>query len=500
MTVRFCIVLSLVVIGCGSGSSGSPDSGTPVDAGGSPVDAGSGRTVTVKQTLSYTSETGAVSTNRQIDATQVSLFVVIDGGTAVTWPSTHTDTEVVFANVPVGEYTTRFGVYNIVTSVDVVDWGYPNVGRTDVVLLDAGTTLTLAVAGLPVWAYNNMTIYSPGAGLDSTRFATNLTPQPTAGQVPTTLTSDYGTLTTGVSAPAIDASKGDSLYVTYFEQVALTPTTDANPFFCDGSKYGGHTTGLTMKPGINAASMTFSQTPSESIGVIFPRTQWVARAPEVHPDAAIVREQFSVSTTPIAGVTGTDLLTCYYIVDSPSDLVDITKSVTLANPYPASWSKLTAAIVTYQVRKMVAGTDGKPWPVEAESQTRIVTGQSSAPGVHAPSALTVQGFAANAVATVAAAAPLSVTWAPSTGSPAPTGYRVILSQLNRRFVDDAGRTTISWVFTHGTSHTFAPGLMVVGKVYSVRVIAEVSTAPEGQPFNGTLSSSATALTNPFIAQ
>ena len=46
----------------------------------------------------------------------------------------------------------------------------------------------------------------------------------------------------------------------------------------------------------------------------------------------------------------------------------------------------------------------------------------------------------------------------------------------------------------------SPGTLAVGSIYQLRVRARVSTAPEQTPFIERFSSTADAISNPFLAQ
>jgi hypothetical protein len=58
---------------------------------------------------------------------------------------------------------------------------------------------------------------------------------------------------------------------------------------------------------------------------------------------------------------------------------------------------------------------------------------------------------------------------------------------------------VASALTRGTGFTFPPGVLEPGGIYTVRVTARVVDGPQSAPFSGTLSSSAAALSNHFIA-
>lgn len=437
----------------------------------------------------------------------ISLFVV-DGGALIPLPGARTGSSWVAQNVPAGEYVIRYGNFFYVARGDSLDIGSMDLGRPDQQYVDAGAaTFTLASAGLPAWSdLDSMILFSQGANLYGWDPAA-LTSGPTAGAIPSAFTWDYGALTGAVDAPRLEASKGDTLWAMFLQGQALitTPVPGAAedggtanvPFQCNVSAAVAHLTSVTVNAGPNAAAVTFSATPSQSIAVTFPRTQWAARTAEVHPRAVLSGESLYVVAEPGIATASADLISCFNDPRFDNPVSDINRSVTVVNPLPTNWRLLGVAETLFRVS--VTLPDAGTWSSAASTYAVSELNQPLTPQVHAPLQLTVQSIPADQLVTAAAAGPLTVSWAPSPGLPAATDYLVSVLRMTKP-MGVINRGSIAGALTRGTSFTFPPGTLSLGGIYQVRVRARVTPATEAGPFLERVTSSADAVTNPFLAQ
>ena len=403
----------------------------------------------------------------------------------------------------------RFGNNFFVARGDTLELGYIDLGRPNPQYVDAGAaTFTLATAGLPAWNdFDTMFLFSHGANLFG--FATGSPISgPTAGQVPSSFTWDYGTLGGEDRAQRIDASKGDSLWALYLQSEALvtTPVPGAADdggtldvdFSCNVSKAAAQLTSLTINSGPNAAPATFATTPVQSVGIIYPRTQWAARASEVHSQATVGAESLYVFAGPSPGLANAELINCFnFPAFGGNPISDINRSLMVVDRLPTAWRRMGMAQTSYRVIKTVL--DAGTWTSTGNAYAEAGLNQPLGPQVHSPIQVRVQGIAADQLVTVAAAMPLTVTWQPSAGLPAATGFSISLLRMTRTN-GSTSRPVVARAFSGGNSFSFPAEFITPGAVYQLRVQARVSTASESAPYNGEISSQADAITNPFIAQ
>jgi hypothetical protein len=486
--------------GTGGGSGGSSGGGSGGSGGGGSTGS---RTVTFTRTVTLRDERGTQTVSSLGDA---GLTLTTPDGTVL--PGTRTDSSFIVPNVPVGEYFLREGNFFYVGHADTLEVGFNDLGRPNPEWVDAGAaTFTLATAGLPAWGdLDAILLFSQGANLYGFDM-TALTAGPTAGVVPSAFTWDYGRLEGGTRAGRLDGTKGDTLWAVWLQNQALITTPVAGAaddggtadvaFACGVSAAVAHVPSLTINAGPNAAAATFTATPSQSIGVTFPRTQWATRVPEGHPLAEQYYEEVYVSAEPAPDTASVDLLYCTNDPRYENPVSDINRSLSVVNPFPASWQVVSTAAIDYRVGKSIA--DAGTWYATGSASVKLDLNQPLAPQVHPPAQVRVQSIPADQLVTVAAAGPLSVTWQPNAASPAPTEYAVFVLHLTRSN-GVTSRTQVAGALTRGTSFTFPAGTLAIGGIYQLRVRARVTTAPEARPYSSRISSTADAITNPFLAQ
>ncbi len=511
--------------GTASDGGGTGSDGGGANDGGSSPDAGqAGRTVTIRDTIVLTDETNTVTSKSGFTA-PVHVFTAADGGTWVEWPGTLIDGGYTVPSVPAGEYVAQVGTSYYVSTVDALDLGYSGTGRFDTVTVDAGTTtLNLSVAGLPAWN-DNVPLESDNLNLDDLQFfsagaqlygyaedflADQAPDSHPWHQVPTNFVLDYGSLT-GAQAPLVNASRGDSLWVTYMQRRTLTvspgwyPQSDGGialgnlPMECRASTLVAAPNNVTLHPGTNALSATFNSTTTRDVALDWRRDEWNARNAETHPSAPAPREEYLfVTASPSRHSTSADLLDCFnrYPFVVPDGLPDagqainVTKTLTVADPWPASWVR-EAYLTQIRYTQHTLPDGGLSPTATASDWARFELGAPIAPSLHAPQNLTVNGLSTQ-LETVVAGQPLRVAWQRHP-SPAATNFRLTL-------VKRAGRTIVARVYTRGTSFTFPAGFMTAGETYYVRVAAELDASPEGYPNSLNESAHIEAISNTFVAQ
>ena len=495
--------------GTGGGGGGVTGGGTGGGAtgGGTSGDGGT-RTVTVVRHLTRTIENGTVVNDDALPSTLTFAVLVRDGGGYQELPGSRGATTYTVPNVPAGTWFARSGTLWVETSGDQLDFGFNDLGRTDVTQIDAGAArLNVTVSGIPAWAAaDDVSFFSVGANLYGSATAAFTTP-PVAGQVPTSLSLDYGLLAYGDQSPAIDASKGDSLYLSYLHNEALitTPVPGAaddggtldRPLSCLVAKSSVSMSNVTITPGTNTVSASFVAAPTRSLGITWPRTQWAALGAEVHPDAITTYESLYYAAEPAPETASGDLVSCFNDVRFENPISDINRSLTVGNPYPTSWGVLGYLSTSYRVSKAVA--DAGTWSSTGFGSVKVGPGQPLVPGVHPPRAATVQSIGFGSVSIVATASALVVSWMPPATGPVPTDYRVQLVAVVR---DSLGirRSTVAAGLTRGGSFTFPAGLITLGSIYQLRVEARVSAAPESRPLGSRYDSTFQVISNPFLAQ
>ncbi len=425
-----------------------------------------------------------------------------------TLPGTRTASSYVVQNVPAGEYMVRYGNAFYVAQTDTLDVGYTDLGRPDQQYVDAGAaTFTLATAGLPMWNdFDSILLFSQGANLYGWD-PSALSSGPTAGMTPTSFTWDYGLLTGGVDAPRLEASKGDTLWAIYLQYQPLisTPVPGAAEdggvadvtLDCSVSSAAAHITSTTINPGPNAAAGTFATTPQQALAVTWPRTQWAARATEAHPQATQYYETLYVVAEPASATASADLISCANDTRFGNPVSDVNRSVTVVNPLPTAWRSFGFASANFRVSTTIL--DAGVWSATGEMTAQADLNQPLVPQVHPPTQLKVQSIAADQFVTAATAGPLTVTWSANTAPPAATDYSVTLLRLTKP-MGLITRTRVATGFTRGTSLTFPTGLLELGGIYQLRVAARITTAAASSPFDGRTTSTAEAISNPFIAQ
>jgi hypothetical protein len=427
-----------------------------------------------------------------------------------TIPGTRTASTYVVPNVPAGEYVIRYGNSFYVSQTDALDVGFTDLGRPDQQYIDAGAaTFTLATAGLPAWNdLDSLLLFSQGANLYGWN-PSALTSGPTAGATPTSFTWDYGLLTGGSDAPRLEASKGDTLWALYlqYQPLITTPVPGAAedggvldvPLECNVLTSAAHLTSTTINPGPNAAAGTFTATNSQSLAVTWPRTQWAARATEAHPQASQYYETLYVVVEPANATASADLISCANDTRFGNPVSDVNRSVTVAvlDPLPTSWRAFGFATANFRVSTTIL--DAGVWSATGEMTAQADLNQPLVPQVHPPSQLKVQSIAADQLITAATAGPLTVSWSANAAPPAATDYSVSLVRLTKP-MGTIVRTRVAGGVTRGTSFTFPTGILELGGIYQLRVAARITTAAASSPFDGRTTSTAEAISNPFIAQ
>lgn len=485
---------------CGLNGSGG---GTGTGGGGGTT---GGRTVVFTNTWHQLTESGSSDVNFLGDA-GVSLYIA-NGTTLTELPGTRTADRYTVPNVPAGPYVVRYSRSFFVASTDTFNRGSVDVGRADTRWIDAGAAnLTLAVAGLPAWSDgDDLHLFSLGASFYGYG-SYGLTSGPTVGMVPTSFSFDYGNTYSTSGAPAVSAAKGDSLYVAYMKNTFVAEDlqpgaledggTFALPFTCKVATSGARATNLEVVPGPNAAALTFTATANTPTALKYPRSQFAARELEVHPAAIEFYEELYVVAEPLPNSTSADLVLCSQYPDTSYPLTDLDAQVNVASPFPASWGRTASVDVTYRTGHTFP--DAGTWFTRGYVRARAPVGTVVAPGVHSPTNLKVQGVAAMDLTTVSSAGPVVVTWGRSTQPPAATDFLVELVRMSKDSSGSTTRTTVTSALTRDTSFAFPVGFLTPGGVFFVRVSARVTASPEGAPYSLPVDSSATALSNAFIA-
>lgn len=465
-----------------------------VDAGcqipGAEDDGGTTRTVVITRSNRYVSEAGEQLDNSIADA---GLALYVDGNFDAMNEiiGARVCDAYVVRDVPRTRYLLRYDKAFLRTNLSAVDLGTVTLGRVDVERFapDASVSLTLALSGLPVWgADDNLDFFSSGTGLSN--FSLDA---PTPGAVPTSVTLDYLQLSRPNLFARLDSTRGDSLFV--FRRTTVEVGADVladggvTPLSCDSVADTALITALTISAGANAAVASFSNMPSRVVTLQYPRDAWRAVASEVYPQAFLRTDTASVLLARPELLSVFNLVSCRNFPPAEgTPLAAISHSFTVPGQGPADWVKKSTVRVTYGARGL--WPDGGSTFMTATGGTSGLLGEPLTPGVHAPTAITVQGKPGNNVGTVNAAAPLTVTWVKSTVAPVAERFTVSL--------EGSGFTAI----TTEAQFTFPAGVLTAGNEYFVRVEADVMNDPasERRPYAAYRTSFMTAVSNRFIAQ
>ena len=500
-----CSALKACMFATGGGVGGGGGTGGGATGGGG---GGAMRTVTWVRRVTRLQEDGGTALDERLPAGQLGLFVR-NGSALMELPGTRTANAYTVPNVPVGDYVIRFGATLVESSVDTLDIGFTDLGRLDVDALDAGAaTLHLDVTGLPAWGdLDDVQFFSVGANFYGGGVVAQ-TMGPTAGMVPTAFEYDYGRLAYFDTSPRVEAAKGDRLWLGFLKWEALitTPVPGAAddggvldvPLGCNVLRSTATVGGLNVMAGTNTASASFATAPTTSLGVTWPRTQWDARRSEVHPAAITTGESLYYSAEPLPETASADLISCFNDPRFENPVSDVNRSMTVGNPYPASWAVVGSVQNNYRVTRTVA--DAGSWSATGSVYVKTPLGQPLVPGIHSPSGVTVQSIAASQLVTVASANPLGVSWLAPVGPPNADDYVVQVLRITKDVNGLQSRATVMTAITRNTSFTFPGGVLATGAIYQVRVRARETGAPADRPFSTPLRSTSEAISNPFLAQ
>jgi hypothetical protein len=239
---------------------------------------------------------------------------------------------------------------------------------------------------------------------------------------------------------------------------------------------------------VNAAVAAFTSTPSSAVQLQYPRDAWRAAAAEVYPQAFIRSDTGAVVLAPPEMLSPFNLVSCANAPPAGAPLTAINQSFTVPNLGPTNWVRKSTARVNYSARG--TGADGGTTFMTGTGGVSRLLGEPLTPGVHAPTALTVQGKPANAVGTVSLTAPLTITWAKSAVAPVADRFTVVLV--------GSGFSAV----TTGEEFTFPAGLLTAGREYYVRVESGVMSSREFErrPYFHYRTSFMPVVSNVFTAQ
>ncbi len=287
----------------------------------------------------------------------------------------------------------------------------------------------------------------------------------------------------------IDGSQGDVLYATQ-----LSTKTSAGVDYFTVTRFASFT-GVQQVDGTPTdVSGAFTDvTPTETVGIDFPASQFAALATAVNPGATGDGAAFDLATLPGAAVAGdfgigTDLLLIYPgEADATLGLVDY------GVPFPTAWGTTVYAGETFTVSYTAPGASGPATQYGSVTVT-MPPEKVTAAGPLVPQVSPVQKALVDGQSAFGTLEGISLTPTLSWSPPAigtPNAYSVTVSEVLGTAVQ-----YVAELVTTTTSVPLPPNVLQSGHAYVFTITAEITPFdPSTQPFHaGTTYASADLLT------
>ena len=341
-TFTTAALLAAITAGCGDGQD-------PGATGGTGGDGGSIGDVTGTLTTTFVTEQGEIVVPEDLSGQLVSA--IHQNAEGEWWSSTgvgKADGSFTIPGVPEGPFYLDVGVHRYYTKAREVALSSYQAGRADRVFSEKETHIAAQMTGLTPWVTGDRLEWF--AGNVGSSFSQFSPPGIALGDTALSgLTVDWR------NEHLLDASKGDTLYVT---QLSRQPGAGDTSYatisrfarFDDVTLVDGATTTVTgtFSPAMN----------QQSLAVDFRASELLSAAADVNPGAKVrVTPRFSVATQPAAAKHGDIARGAILVEVYPNDNSDDPNLGTIAfdNPYPASWGAYGKAYVEMSVEYPVPG-------------------------------------------------------------------------------------------------------------------------------------------------
>ena len=455
---------------------GSPDAGSP-DAGSNDV----------RVTLFTRHLTESGLTQHPADFGSGPLEVLVPEGESLV-PITGALKEpgvYVFPEVPQGTYYLHHGNTYVITNSRDLDLGINRLGRPDVVTLERGPAVSLALEGLEPWV--DSTFPSSGLQFISEQVGLAGSMYPSFSDGATSGSAEDVSLSVSTGAPVrFEQEKGDRAWVVQLQPRSLAPLPDGGP-----RGYTAAARAFQLPPFSNDGSQpirvqgTLQPAPTHELPLDWRVSAFAANAAEVNPTATPAFNDFRVSPSPFAppdewiGYSG-ELMT----LDHSYEAGDFNETLVYGNPFPANWGLVGEATSYFTVPLTIPGTTPfrRLARMSVRDQPSVLAAAPIRPRVGSPRGLTVDGADAFTGLSITPGSHV-IQWQPP-ASGAPDAYTVYLYQLRA----SPRGTLLSTSFYMGgdtTSIRLPAGILQSGAYYHLIVAAFVAPAYDAvnRPFN-----------------
>lgn len=409
-----------------------------------------GPEVTVKASVRHHSAGGVVEVPIDLSKERLALLPAplfdfeADGGPRASFTGARGTAK--FSDVPRGRYQLQWDFDFILTNVGEVDLSFNKLGRADVRYVDAGALLSITVdGGLPAGEYQ---LSSPNSGY----IAFGLEESIVSGT--NRIVLDYVESWGARRAPAIQASKGDTTWLTHLQPGALPGGLTYSAL-----RRAGELSAVEMTSGSVEASTELRALSGERFDFEWDRQGWGAIGLDVNPAAQLLAATIYLHVLPFTAEAG------FYTSTADLAIVELASgdggsgSVSYGNPFPAQWPVYSDAELLYSVTQ--AGTT-------VNAHVGVISAQRG--GRHElpltpPRAVSVNFLDGYQPQTVSE--PLAISWAP------PAVGKASYYRVDCRAVNGPGSFTFARLYT-AVPRTFVPsGLLGPGSyIFVITAVSE----------------------------
>lgn len=460
------LVTGLVALG---GCPGDPTLGGDSDMGGGGDLASAPSDVTGTAIDTYVTATGSQQRPRDLTGTDVAVFFESSPGNFDRIQGTGSaDGTFRVPAVPAGTYTLKLGSAHLVTSRRNLDVGVAFMGRPDRARASVSpTVMQLNVGQMDPWSVTDgLAMHAANVGAGTSLADVLLSPRPVVGAQ-----AAQGALNwAAISSPyLIDGQKGDRLQLLHLagrnSGTGVTYQRVTQIFNAPAFTLGDGGT-ATLTGAFEAVAQ------DRKLKVDWSRSQFEGLRGSVHPLAQSFSHSFQLFAYPQAQAHGDygagALLAAMYPTPDATDLD--AGELSFGNPFPADWTLMASAGVTFVVPYQIPGASaaGAPGAIYVLSDDKQVAAGPVRPLVGPVSKPQVNGKDAFGSLSGVGLYPV-LSWSPPAVGSA-SGYQVFVYRL---FADGGAtrRTLVTSLRTTATRLTLPPNVLDRGSAYTATIVA-----------------------------
>jgi hypothetical protein len=388
-----------------------------------------------------------------------------DAGVTAIAANVQVDGRFSFPGIPRGVYWLRFGTSWMQTAERSLTLSFESIGRPDRARAGAGTTLSIKMSPLDPWdeQFDSVNLYSSNVGAALEQFELTSPRIPRRGEISFEFSIPYDLYSNQLSTPMLDASKGDSAWVTqlrfdlstneYRIRTAglLTPVTmvSGQTSFAAATLMPVPRTTTPLQ--IDQASFStyasdFSADPNQPPGPSFPSIQFVAGPKPRHESLS----------------DGLALLWGFY----PTTPVAPPNPLSYPNPFPPAWGATVTVSQGNVLERTVANALEPRAYFSGVSTTLAIQelGTPVAATLSPPKSPQIDAMPFTALANPVSSSPTVTFSPPELGTP--TRYVLRVDQLDLLATRTVSRPVANFYLLPTTTRFRLPaGVLVSGQTY-----------------------------------